>query len=122
MNSEDSRLPIHRRPAGLSIRVREMDCVLADIQANIQMLRREKTYLRLVREELAGRKPSKGVRHSAHFVEGAGSRLGSLGVHKTGGPLGERRLEAEPGTAQRGNDGERDKNGTCSNPWPLLPS
>ena len=82
MNSEDSRPPIHRRPAGLSIRVREMDCVLADIQANIQMLRREKTYLRLVRGELAGRKPSKGVRHPASLRSGSRLSAGSLGVHK----------------------------------------
>lgn len=64
MNGENSRPPIHQKPAGLSIRVREMDCVLADIQAEIQMLRREKTYLRMVRGELAGRRPSNGVRHS----------------------------------------------------------
>ena len=63
MNGEDSRQPIHRRPAGLPIRVRKMDCVLADIQAEVQMLRREKTYLRPVRGELTGRKPSRGVRH-----------------------------------------------------------
>jgi len=63
MNGENSRQPIHRRPAGLSIRVRDIDCVLADIQAEIQMLRQEKTYLRLVRGELTGRKPSRGVRH-----------------------------------------------------------
>jgi hypothetical protein len=31
-----------------------MDCVLADIQAQIQMLRLERTYLILVRRELAG--------------------------------------------------------------------
>ena len=63
MNGENSRQPIHRRPAGLPIRVWEIDCVLADIQAEIQMLRQEKTYLRLVRGELTGRKPSRGVRH-----------------------------------------------------------
>jgi len=63
MNGENSRQPIHRRPAGLPIRVREIDCVLADIQAEIQTLRQEKTYLRLVRGELTGRKPSRGVRH-----------------------------------------------------------
>jgi hypothetical protein len=39
MNGENSRQPIHRRPACLSIRVRDIDCVLADIQAEIQMLR-----------------------------------------------------------------------------------
>ncbi len=54
MNGEISRQPVHQRPAGLPIRVREMDCVLADIHAQIQMLRRERTYLRLVRGELAG--------------------------------------------------------------------
>ena len=65
MNDKDSRRPVHRRPAGLTIRVRGMDCVLADIQAQMEMLRRERTYLRLVRRELAGGKPSKGVRHPA---------------------------------------------------------
>lgn len=54
MNGEDSRQPVRRKPAGLPIRVREMDCVLADIQAQIQMLQRERSYLRLVREELTG--------------------------------------------------------------------
>lgn len=53
MNGEDSRQPVHRRPVGLMIRVREIDCMLADIQAQIQMLRRERTHLGLVREELA---------------------------------------------------------------------
>jgi hypothetical protein len=61
MIGDDSRQPVHRRPAGLPIRVREMDCAMADIQAEIQMLRRERTYLRLVRGELAARKPRKRV-------------------------------------------------------------
>ena len=65
MIGANSRQPVHRRPAGLPIRVREMDCALADIQAEIQMLRRERTYLRLVRGELAARKPSKRVLHPA---------------------------------------------------------
>ena len=54
MNGEDSRQPVHRRPAGPKIRVREIDCMLADIQAHIQRLRRERTHLGLVRDELAG--------------------------------------------------------------------
>lgn len=54
VTGEDSRQPIHRRLAGLTIRVREIDCMLADIQAHMQILRREKTHLGLVREELAG--------------------------------------------------------------------
>jgi hypothetical protein len=53
MNGEDSRQPIHRRPSSLTIRVREIDCMLADIQAHMQILRREKTHLGLVRKELA---------------------------------------------------------------------
>lgn len=52
MIGENSRQPILRRSPGLTIRVREIDCMLADIQAHMQMLRREKTHLGLVREEL----------------------------------------------------------------------
>jgi hypothetical protein len=83
VNGEESR-----RPAGLPIRVREMDCVLAAIQAQIEMLLREKTYLRLVRGELAGRKPSKGVLHPAPPHRRSRLLAGSLGVQKTGGPPG----------------------------------
>ena len=54
MTGENSGQPILRRLPGLTIRVREIDCMLADIQAHMQMLRREKTHLGLVREELAG--------------------------------------------------------------------
>lgn len=54
MNGVDSRQPIPQRSPGLTIRVREIDCMLADIQAHIQVLRREQTHLGLVREELAG--------------------------------------------------------------------
>jgi hypothetical protein len=53
MSGEEGRRPVQRRPAGLTIRVREIDCMLADIQGHIQMLRRERAYLGLVREELA---------------------------------------------------------------------
>jgi hypothetical protein len=54
MNGEDSRQPVHRRPAGLRSRVRGIDCALADIQAQIEILHQERTYLRLVRRELSG--------------------------------------------------------------------
>ena len=54
VNGEESRSLFPAGQAGLTIRVRGMDCVLADIQAQIQLLRRERTYLRLVRGELAG--------------------------------------------------------------------
>lgn len=54
MNRKDSRQSVQRRPADLTIRVRKIDCMLADIQAHIQILRRESTHLGLVREELGG--------------------------------------------------------------------
>lgn len=54
MIGADSRQPVHRRPAGLTSRMRRIDCALADIQAEIERLRRERTHLRLVRSELAG--------------------------------------------------------------------
>ncbi|NOU09131.1 MAG: hypothetical protein HOO98_03805 [Nitrospira sp.] len=53
MNSEDRRQSVPRRPVSLTSRVREIDCMLADIQAHIQRLRRERTHLGLVRDELA---------------------------------------------------------------------
>ena len=54
MNSEESRQSVHRWPVGLTSRVREIDCMLADIQAHMQRLRRERTHLGLVRGELIG--------------------------------------------------------------------
>lgn len=54
MIGDDSRQPVRRRPSGLTIRLREMDCVLDHIQAQIELLRRERSYLRLVRGELVG--------------------------------------------------------------------
>lgn len=59
-NVEDGRQPVYKRPAGVPIRMREIDCVWADIYAEIQMLRRERSYLRLVRREMAARKPVTG--------------------------------------------------------------
>jgi hypothetical protein len=53
MNGEESRQSVRRRPAGLTSRVREIDCMLADIQAHMQRLQLERTHLGLVREELA---------------------------------------------------------------------
>ena len=54
MNGEESRQSVRRRPVGLTSRVREIDCMLADIQAHIQRLRLERTHLGLMRDELAG--------------------------------------------------------------------
>lgn len=86
MIGDDSRQPVHRKPAGLTIRVREMDCALADIEAEIQRLRRERTYLRSVRGELAGKKPSEMVLQPAPPRRRSRLSVGSLGVHKPGGP------------------------------------
>lgn len=46
--------PVAPMPSGLTIRVRAIECMLADIQAQIQTLRQEMTYLGLVRGELVG--------------------------------------------------------------------
>jgi hypothetical protein len=54
-NGENSRQPIHRKSAGLPNRVRGVECMLADIQAQIKRLQQERTYLRLVRETLVSR-------------------------------------------------------------------
>lgn len=54
MPGKDSQPLVYRRPAGWTIRVRRIDCLLADTQAEIERLQRERTHLRLVRRELAG--------------------------------------------------------------------
>ncbi len=54
MRGEVSRPLVYRRPAGLTIRVRRIDCLLADTQAEIERLQQERTHLRLVRRELTG--------------------------------------------------------------------
>ena len=57
VNGEETQQPIHLRLVSLKTRVREIDCMLADIQAQVQRLHRERTHLGLVREELAGTEP-----------------------------------------------------------------
>jgi hypothetical protein len=54
MNREDRRQSVSRRPAGLTITVEKIDRVLAEVQAEIEVLRRERTNLGLVRGELVG--------------------------------------------------------------------
>jgi hypothetical protein len=54
MNGEERRQSIRRRPAGLTITVEKIDRVLAEVQAEIEVLRRERTNLGLVRGELVG--------------------------------------------------------------------
>lgn len=49
----ESRQPVHRKPFGLTITVEKLDRALHDIQAQIELLRRERTNLGLVRGELA---------------------------------------------------------------------
>mgnify|MGYP001291549644 CR=1 FL=1 len=56
VNGEHRRQPVHRRSAGLAGRVREIDCMVADIQAEIEMLQWERTHLGVVRGEVAGMK------------------------------------------------------------------
>lgn len=54
MNREESRETIHRKPVGLTITVEKIDCILADVQTQIETLRRNTINLELVREQLAG--------------------------------------------------------------------
>jgi len=51
-NDEGSRQPVHGKRVSLSIRVRGIDCMLADIEAQIRRLRQERVHLSLVREGL----------------------------------------------------------------------
>ena len=53
MNGEGSRETIQWKPVGLTITVEKIDHVLADIQAQIERLRRECATLALVRGQLA---------------------------------------------------------------------
>lgn len=56
VNGGDRRQPVHRRTAGLASRVRQIDCMLADIQAHMRILRRERIHLGLVRGALVAKK------------------------------------------------------------------
>lgn len=59
----ESRQPVPRRPVGLTITVEKLDRALADIQAQIEMLRQERTNLGLVRGELARMEAKTGKVH-----------------------------------------------------------
>lgn len=52
INYERSRRPVRGRRISLSSRVRSIDCMLADIEAQIRKLRQERIHLSLVREGL----------------------------------------------------------------------
>ena len=54
MDGEEGRQTVHRRPVGLTIRVEKIDCVLADVQTQIETLRQMTINLRLARVRLAG--------------------------------------------------------------------
>lgn len=54
MNSEEGRETIHRKPVGLTITAEKIDRVLADLQSQIENLRRDRENLGLVRGQLAG--------------------------------------------------------------------
>jgi hypothetical protein len=54
MNSKEGRETIHRKPIGLTITAEKIDRVLADLQSQIENLRRDRENLGLVRGQLAG--------------------------------------------------------------------
>jgi len=53
MHNEEGRETFQRRPVGLTITVEKIDLALADVQAKIELLRRDKINLGLVRVQLA---------------------------------------------------------------------
>lgn len=53
LNGERGRQSVRRTQAGLRNRVMGIDCMLADIEVEMQRLRDERIHLRLVREGLA---------------------------------------------------------------------
>lgn len=53
VNSEEGREPLRRKPDGLTITVDKIDRILADVQLQIEGLRRKRTDLGLVRGQLA---------------------------------------------------------------------
>jgi hypothetical protein len=57
-DSGEGQQTVHRRLAGLTITVENIDRVLTDIQAQIEFLRRERTNLGLVRRQLAAMEAS----------------------------------------------------------------
>lgn len=60
VNGKNKRQPVHRRLANMAIRIRVIDCMLDDIQAEIELLQRERSHLGGVRGELAGMKAKWG--------------------------------------------------------------
>ena len=54
MDSEADRKTVHRRPVGLTITAEKLDCVLADVQTQIETLRQMTINLRLARVRLVG--------------------------------------------------------------------
>ena len=54
INSEEGQQTLHRRPAGLTITVEKIDRALADVQAQIEHLRRYRINLGLGRVRVAG--------------------------------------------------------------------
>jgi hypothetical protein len=55
INGERSRQPVHEKRVSLSNRMRGIDCMLADIEAQIRRLQQERIHLSLVREGLTDR-------------------------------------------------------------------
>lgn len=54
INSEEGQQTLHRRPVGLTITVEKIDRALADVQAQIEHLRRYRINLGLGRVRVAG--------------------------------------------------------------------
>lgn len=64
INYERSRRPVRGRRISLSSRVRSIDCMLADIEAQIRKLRQERIHLSLVREGLTDKLSGESLHES----------------------------------------------------------
>lgn len=61
IKDERDRQSIHGKQDNLLKRVRGIDCMLADIEAQIRRLRQERIHLSLVREGLTGRRSGESL-------------------------------------------------------------
>lgn len=89
MQAKCSRQSVHRKQANLMDRVRGIDCMLSDIEMEIQRLRNEKIQLRLVRHELTDTLPI-SVGQSKTVNAGTPDVADRMHVAQSNGVLGER--------------------------------
>lgn len=89
MQAKGSRQSVHERSADLMNRMRGIDCMLTDMKVEIQRLRNERIYLRLLRYELTDTLPI-GAGQSKTVGTGTPDVADGMHVAQPGGVLDER--------------------------------